>query len=435
MDIADRITTAVRDLEQTTIQWRRDFHKYPEVAWTEFRTAAMVAGRLLELGYAVKMGPTAVCRSDMMGVPPEAEIERCMERAVSQGADASLVKQMAGGLTGIVADMHCGEGPTVAIRFDMDANEIREAQNARHRPYREGFASVNPGAMHACAHDGHVAVGLAAAEVLSRFKPELAGTIRFVFQPAEEGTKGASAMVSAGAMDGVRYILGGHIGIKARKTGQLICSTNKFFATTKYDVTYTGKPAHSGAAPEEGRNALLAAATAVLNLHAISRHGRGPTRICVGTLAAGQARNIIPSTAFYKMETRGETSELNGYVAAEARRIIAAAAQMYGVDYDIVQVGGTGSGESSPDMRDLVKREAGRIAFFQDIVDSSDFGAAEDYAHFMSVVQRNGGVGTYFMLGSDLAAGHHNDYFDFDERVLSPGVELTVRSVVALLHK
>ncbi len=435
MDIADRITTTVRDIEQKTIEWRRDFHKHAEVAWTEFRTAAIVAGRLLELGYAVKVGPHAVCKSDMMGVPPEAEIEKHMERAVSQGADASLVKQMAGGLTGIVADMHCGEGPTVAIRFDMDANEIQEAQDARHRPYREGFASVNPGAMHACAHDGHVAVGLAVAEILSRFKPELTGTIRLVFQPAEEGTKGARAMVSAGAMDGVRYILGGHIGVKARKTGQLICSTNRFFATTKYDVTYTGTPAHAGIAPEEGRNALLAAATAVLNLHAISRHGRGPTRICVGTLAAGQGRNIIPSTAFYKMETRGETSELDEYVAAQARRIIVAAAQMYEVDYNIVQVGGTGSGESSPDMRDLVRRAAERMTFFQDIVDSSDFGAAEDYAHFMSVVQRNGGTGTYFMLGSDLTAGHHNNYFDFDEGVLLPGVELTVRTVVELLHK
>lgn len=428
------IQQAAKNIEPRLIQWRRDFHKYPETGWTEFRTASIVAAKLLELGYTVKTGAEAVVAADMMGVPSAEQLNKHMERAVAQGADAVLVRRMSGGLTGIVADLICGEGPTVAIRFDMDANDIDEVQDVNHRPRREGFASVNPGATHACGHDGHVAMGLGVAEILAGLKQQLKGTVRLIFEPGEEGSRGARAMVNAGAVAGVDYILGGHIGFQAQKTGQLICATGKFLATTKYDVTYTGRPAHAGAAPEEGRNALLAAATAALNLHAISRHGQGATRITVGTLVAGQGRNIIPPNAFYKMETRGETSEIDEYMAAEARRIMIAAAQMYGVEYDIVQVGGTKSGESSSDMRERLKNIAAGMDFFQDIVDYASFGATEDYSHFMTVVQQNGGSGTYFMIGADLAAGHHNNRFDFDEAVLAPGVELVVLSVAELLR-
>ena len=431
----NRIRQAAKAIEPQLISWRRDFHRYPEVGWTEFRTAAIVAAKLHDLGYVLKMGPEAVNASDMMGVPTVAELAGHMERAIKQGGKTSFVEMMKGGMTGLVADLRFGDGPMLAIRFDMDANDIDEAKDTKHRPFRDGFASENPGATHACGHDGHVAMGLGVAEILAGLKSELKGTLRLIFEPGEEGSRGARAMVSAGAVDGVDFILGGHIGFQATKTGQLICATGKFLATTKFDVRYTGVPAHAGAAPEEGRNALLAAAAAALNLHAIARHGQGATRITVGTLVAGQGRNIIPPNALYKMETRGETSELDEYMAAEARRIIIAAAQMYGVEYEITQVGGTKGGESSPDMRDRVRKTASEMGFFNKIEDYASFGATEDYSHFMSVVQQNGGSGTYFMIGADMTAGHHNNYFDFDESVLAPGVELIAASAAEILRK
>jgi aminobenzoyl-glutamate utilization protein A len=432
--IPDAVKQIVSTLEPELIRLRRDLHRYPEVGWTEFRAAALVAARLQQLGYSVKIGPDAVTKADMMGVPPAAELARHMERAVSQGADPALVARMAGGLTGIVATLECGRGPTVALRFDMDANDISETQDAKHRPVQAGFASQNPGAMHACGHDGHVAMGLGLAEVLARLKDSLHGTVRLIFEPGEEGSRGARAMVTAGAVTGVDFILGVHLGFQAPKTGQLICSTGKFLATTKYDVTYTGLPAHAAAAPEEGRNALLAAASAALNLHAIPRHGQGATRVTVGTLVAGQGRNIIPANALFKMETRGETSEIDAYMAGEARRIIAGAAQMYGVEYTIEEVGGTKSGESSPELRDKVREIAREMGCFPEIIDYASFGATEDFSHFMTVVQQAGGLGTYMMLGADLAAGHHSNYFDFDESVLAPGVELMARTVCSLLR-
>ncbi len=433
--MSDAIREMVDRIAASVVANRRDFHRYPESGWTEFRTAAIIAAKLQELGYAVKMGEQAVARDAMMGVPPAAELARHMERAVRQGARTELVQKMAGGLTGLIAELKCGEGPTVALRFDIDANDIQEAQEEKHFPFREGFAAENAGVMHACGHDGHAAMGMAVAEVLAGMKDRLKGTVRLIFEPGEEGSRGARAMVAAGAVEGVDYILGAHIGFQAKKTGQLICSTGKFLATTKLDVTYTGKAAHSAAAPEEGNNALLAAATCALNLHAISRHGQGATRITVGTLVAGQGRNVIPPNAAFGMETRGETSELDEYMDRKARRIIAAAADMYECQHKVEQVGGTKSGESSPDMMARVKAIAATMPAFTDLVEYSSFGATEDYSHFMTIVQRSGGSGTYVMIGSDLAAGHHNNYFDFDESILVPGAELLVRTVADLIGR
>ena len=148
-------------------------------------------------------------------------------------------------------------------------------------------------------------------------------------------------MEAAGVLEEVDYIFGGHIGINARHLGDFICGAREFLATTKLDVTFAGMPAHAGMAPEEGRNALFAAAACALNLHAISRHGQGASRINVGSLHAGQGRNIIPPNAVLQLETRGVTTKINDFMAEEARRIIQAAALMYGVDYKAEFAGAT----------------------------------------------------------------------------------------------
>lgn len=433
--MTDTLKKMVREIEPLLIEYRRDFHKYPEAGWTEFRTAAKISEKLIEWGYTVKIGPDAVSKKDMLGVPDEEVLKKHMERAVKQGANPEIVKLMEGGLTGVVAELDCGEGPTVALRFDIDANDINEANDEKHRPYREGFSSENPSVMHACGHDGHASMGLGVAKIIAEIKEQLKGKVRLIFQPGEEGARGASAMVAAGAVDGVDYILGAHLGFQAKKNGQLICSTGKFLATTKLDVEFIGVPAHAAAAPQEGRNALLAASCAALNMHAISRHSGGSSRITVGTLNAGQGRNVIPPNAVMKMETRGETTEINEYVYKSVQDIIAGAAKMYGVEYKTKIVGATKSGESSPEMQVRVKRIAQEMGEFTEIIDYVSFGATEDYSHLMTVVQENGGVGTYMMIGTELSSGHHDFYFDFDKSALAIGVELMVRTVVDLIGK
>ena len=428
-----RVKELAAALEPELVAARRDFHKYAEPGWTEFRTTAVLAKKLTRLGYQVDIGDKVINKDAMMGVPKPDVLKKHMERAITQGADPGLVAQMTGGMTGLVATLRRGEGPTLALRFDIDANDIDESQETKHRPYRDGFASVNPGAMHACGHDGHAAAGLGVANILMQVKDHLSGTVKLIFQPGEEGSRGAAAMEAAGVLEGVDYIFGGHIGIKARHLGDFICGAREFLATTKLDVTFTGKPAHAGMCPEEGRNALLAAATCALNLHAISRHGQGASRINVGSLQAGQGRNIIPAHAVLQLETRGVTTSIDGFMAQEARRIIEAAALMYAVDYKAECTGATQGGESSPEMAEMARTIAQEMGYFENILGITSFGATEDFSHLLTNVQKQGGKGTYVQLGADASAGHHHFCFDFDEKVIAYFSEFMARAACRLL--
>ncbi|MBP2667789.1 MAG: amidohydrolase [Firmicutes bacterium] len=430
----DQIIKAAEALKAKTIARRRDLHQHAEVAWTEFRTAAFVAKTLTELGYQVSTGAAVHDETAMMGVPSKAELEKHMQRAVEQGADKAWVDQMAGGKTGVVGVLKFTKpGPVVALRFDMDANDLSESLEEKHRPFKEGFASVNKNAMHACGHDGHTSVGLAVAEVLAGMKGELAGTIKMIFQPAEEGVRGAKAMMEKGVVDDVKYLIGMHLGVNLRKTGQVACKTEGFLATTKVDATFTGVPAHAGAAPETGKNAILAACTATLNLHAISRHSQGASRVNVGVIQGGSGRNVIPANAVIKLETRGANSDINEYVYAEAVRIIEAAAAMQGCAVSMKLMGGAAGCDSDPELVERIRKVAARQKLLPDIVPAGNIGGSEDCSYFMERVQKNGGQATYVMLGTELAAGHHDSYFDFNEEALMPAIALMSGAAADLL--
>ena len=120
------------------------------------------------------------------------------------------------------------------------------------------------------------------------------GDIRLLFQPAEEGLRGAAAMIAAGALDGVDFFMGGHLGVQASKLGEIIPGYRNILASVKIDATFRGKSAHAAISPQVGRNALLAACVATQNLLALPRHGEGETRVNVGSLSGGEARNAIP---------------------------------------------------------------------------------------------------------------------------------------------
>jgi aminobenzoyl-glutamate utilization protein A len=429
-----KIVELAHGLQQKTVARRRDFHRHAEAAWTEFRTASIVAETLEGLGYTIAAGSEVIAEAAMMGVPSETDIKRHVERSLVQGANPEWVAKMQGGKTGIMGTLRFSQpGPTVALRFDMDANDVIEAADDSHRPYREGFASVNSGAMHACGHDGHTAVGLAVAEILASLTDQLKGCVKIIFQPAEEGVRGAKAMVAKGLVDDADYFLGMHLGFKANKTGQLASNMKGFLATSKYDAVFKGVPAHAGAAPETGKNALLAAATAVLNLQAISRHSEGVSRINVGVMNAGVGRNVIPPSATIKFETRGITTKINEYVAEEALRIIEGAALMQGVEVSIVEMGGAAGCSNSPELVQGTEKLARRLKLFEEIMPECDFGASEDCSYFMEKVQCRGGQAAYILVGADLAAGHHDAHFDFDEAALEQAVVLISAAAADLL--
>lgn len=425
-----------KKLEDKVIEYRRDFHKYPEIGWTEFRTASLIARRLIELGYDINLGKEVINEHARMGLPSDKELEENYIRAVNQGADRELIGFLKGGFTGVVGTLDCGNGPTVALRFDIDALDIQESADHKHLPVKEKFYSVNKNVMHACGHDGHAAIGLGVAEILSKIKDEINGTVKLIFQPAEEGVRGAKSMVESGVLKEVDYLLSGHIGLKAEKSGQIICGAKGFLATSKFDAVFTGKSAHAGADPEKGKNALLAAATAVLNLHAIPRNSQGVTRINVGKLIAGTGRNVIPERAHMLIETRGETSELNNYMIDYAVRVLDNAAQMHGSNLEIRYMGEALSAESDDEMVKRVSKIASHIIGYHLICDKTiNFGASEDFSYMMDRIQAQGGKSVYIIFGSDLKSCHHTSNFDFNENDLINAVKAFSMLAIDILQQ
>ena len=178
MNIYDQIKTMADEMAGDLVAQRRDFHKYAEPGWFEMRTSSIIARKLTDLGYEVLVGDQVCKKDSRMGVPSDEKLEEQYERAVAQGADPEFVKYTKGGMTGVIGILRCGEGPTVAMRFDIDALGVFEEHDLSHRPAKEGFNSVNEGFMHACGHDGHATIGLGVAKVLMSIKDQLHGTVK-----------------------------------------------------------------------------------------------------------------------------------------------------------------------------------------------------------------------------------------------------------------
>jgi len=431
-NIDQLVIERIRAISPDVIAWRRDFHRYAELGWTEFRTASLIARRLHEAGVRVQCGKKVICDEERMGLPSAKELEAHYRRAVEQGGDREYLPSLRGGFTGVVGTVYNGDGPIVAMRFDIDAVGIDESRDPEHRPAREGFASVNPGAMHACGHDAHAAIGLGIAIALVSLREHWRGTLKLIFQPAEEGVRGARAMVHAGVVDDVRFLLGHHLH-SGWKTGHVVPGMGGYLATTKFDAILTGHPAHAGASPQLGKNALLAAATAVLNLHAISRHRHGATRINVGQLIAGTGRNVVCPTARLVAETRGRTTELNDYVYERAVCILRSAAEMYECRLEIVPMGSAQSAESDVALSDRVAHIAAQIDGLH-IRPPEPGGGSEDFTYMMRRVQERGGLATNIGIGAgESVYGHHTAQFDLDESAFTGALLLLTQVAMNLM--
>lgn len=412
---------ALSDTAGAPVETRRRLHAHPEVGWCEFRTTALVADRLRELGYEVAVGPDAVDTDAGTTRPDEEVIAEHATRAVEAGVDAALVERLREGGTGVVASLRRGDGPVAGLRVDMDALPVRESDADDHRPAREGFASEAPGVMHACGHDGHTAIGLGVAERVA--DADFDGTVRLFFQPAEEGGGGGRAMAASGHLDDVDLLVALHLGLGV-PTGTVVTSL-EFLAVSGHDVTFTGRAAHSAAAPEEGRNALLAAATATQNLYSISRHAEGATRINVGTLDAGTAGNVVPESAEMSVVTRGETDDLCTYVEERMREVVRGAATTHGVEAEVTTRGRTVSADHDPATAERVAAavETANVDGVDTVETHRAVSGSEDACYLMQRVRDHGGAATYVGVGTDLADAHHTASFDVDEASLAVGIE------------
>ena len=211
---------------------RRLFHKHAETGMAEFWTTARIAEEAEALGLAPLMGESVSAPEARMGVPDENTLDKARQRAEEEGAQKRLLDAM-NGVTGLVVDIRPDLPAHTVLRFDIDAVDVQESGSASHLPRREGFFSLHEGICHACGHDGHIALGLGLAHELVRLRECLTHNVRLLFQPGEEGCRGARAMAAAGLLDGARHMVAAHIGMWADCDHSLVCGAQGFLATTQ----------------------------------------------------------------------------------------------------------------------------------------------------------------------------------------------------------
>ncbi|MDU0313102.1 amidohydrolase [Phycicoccus sp. M110.8] len=396
---------------------RRALHARPELAFTEIETAAKVVTELTGRADSIQAG-TAVCDLDCVtGLPDPDQLEASRRRALASGVPQELVRTLGEGATGVVVTVRGRRpGPTIGIRFDMDAIAVGESTSPAHAPTRGGFASTRPGIMHACGHDGHVAVGIELGRRLCADR-DFAGRVLLVFQPGEEGVRGAQAMVAAGVVDDVSVMLGLHLGIDL-PVGTVAAGTQGLLATQKLRVEFEGEAAHAALAPHQGRNALLGAASASLALHTLPPHGDHTTRVNVGRLVAGTAAGIVPERAVMDCELRADDETVLEWLRGRAGDIVRGAARSYGLAASVTQMGAATVARCDARLVQDLMTAASTLAAVQTSLASAPMRASDDMTLFMSHVQERGGVATFALVGASSPAPHHHPLFDIDERAL-----------------
>ncbi|MFB6141641.1 MAG: amidohydrolase [Halosimplex sp.] len=431
------------------VELRREFHRKPEPAWREFWTTARVVDELESMAVdEILVGSEVLAEGERIAVPDDDELERWFRQAEDEGANPETLERLRGGYTGAMATLEReargasdgasgeatdprarGDGPTIALRVDIDGLPRPESSDDEHVPAREGFRSEHEGAMHACGHDAHITMGLGVLEAVA--DSDFAGTLKVFFQPAEETIGGAKPMAESGLLNDVDYLLAVHIGLD-HPTGEVVAGVGGFLAVHQFRAAFSGEPAHAGGHPNEGRNAVQAMAAAVQNLYAIPRHAEGATRVNAGDVEGGSASNVIPESARITGEVRGETTELMEYMRERAHSVLEGAATMHDCDLEITPEGEAPGAESDAAVVDVVETVAGRTSGVDSVLRRDDLGGSEDATFLMKRVQDHGGLAAYVGVGTDHPGGHHTATFDVDEDSLVVGVDVLSQTVRAL---
>ncbi len=368
---------------------RRDFHRHPELGFREVRTAGIVAQELNKLGLEVKTGIAE---------------------------------------TGVVALLEGSRsGPVRTVRFDMDALPIQEENKVE-------YASQVPGVMHACGHDGHTAVGLTVARLLHDHVEELSGTVKFIFQPAEEGLGGAERMIAEGVLDNpaTEQIYGLHVW-NEKPVGWLGISPGPVMAAGEiFDVQITGRGGH-GALPHQTVDPVLASAQVISALQSVVSRNISPLSsavISVTSLHAGEAFNVVPPSAHLKGTIRTFESQERALVMERFEALVQGVGEAMGCKVDIKITPLTPAVVNHPAIAMHVQLVAADVLPDFEVDSNYRSMVSEDMAYLMSNTP-----GCFFFIGSanpqkGLAVAHHHPCFDIDETVLPYAAGL-MASVIA----
>jgi amidohydrolase len=369
---------------------RRDLHQHPELAFQEARTARIVADELARLGLEVQAGV---------------------------------------GKTGVVGVLEGdADGPTVLVRADMDALPILEENEVE-------YASQTPGVMHACGHDGHTTIALAVAEMLSERRAQIAGRVKFVFQPAEEIGRGAEAMIQDGALAdpapdvalGLHLWNGMPVGLVTLVDGPMMASAGDF------DIRIIGRGGH-GAQPHEAQDPIIAASQIVTALQTIVSRNVDPTDVAVVSVTeikAGDSFNVIPPVARLRGTIRAFDKGMIDLLGRRLREIAEGIAGALGCRAEIqvqqLTLPVVNAAEVNAQLRGVFAGVAPEVQIISDYKTM----VAEDMSYFLDAVP-----GTFFFVGSanpdrDLDYPHHHPRFDFDEAAIPLAVELMAAAVAS----
>lgn len=367
---------------------RRDLHRHPELSWKEERTAQQIAAALEGLGLAVR-----------------------------RVAGTGLIVELPG----------AAEGPIVALRADTDALPVHEETGLP-------FASEREGIMHACGHDGHSSMLLGAAELLLSGPPPPC-PVRLLWQPAEEKGAGASALIEAGALEGVGMIFGGHLD-RRFPAGTLIVSEGPVNASTDtFRVEIEGQQGH-GARPHETLDAIVAGSLLVTSLQTVVSREVNPAHpsvLTVGTFEAGTAANVIAGHAVLEGTIRAQDPEVRAHLAASLRRIGQAIGTLHGAKVTVTVHTGTPPVINPPGPTALARQAAQEVAEEVIPLPTANMGG-EDFAYYLEQVP-----GCYIRYGGKVPGREsfpaHSSQFDFDEAALGCGAAWLARvAVVAGEH-
>ena len=391
--LAADVTAKIDAVMPKVVEWRRDFHQHPELSNQEFRTAKIVADHLRALGMEV-----------------ETEVAH----------------------TGVVGTLRGGDGPVVALRADMDGLPVTELVDLPFASKARGvYQGREVGVMHACGHDNHVAILMGVAEVLAGMGDDLPGTVKFIFQPAEEGTPdgsvgGAELMLMEGAFENPRpdVVFGLHVfpfpaGTIATRPGGLMASSDR------HQITIKGKQTH-GAVPWAGVDPIVTASQVVLGLQTIvSRQLDAtltPSIVTIGRVEGGVRNNIIPESVELEGTIRTFDAETRIDIHKRIRRTATNIAEAAGATADVVIDQGYGVTRNDPNLFRQMSPTLERVAGDR-FIEASQTTTAEDFSYFANEVP-----GLFLFLGvapddPKLIYPNHSPRFYADERALPVGVE------------
>ncbi len=368
----DRLKKDVKKLTGQIIDWRRDFHRHPEIAFEEERTSSVIRKFL-----------------DTLGIP----VSTCAKT----------------GLRAILEGMPGGK--TVALRADIDALPLKEEGDKE-------YISENPEAAHACGHDGHMAILMGVAQLLSQRRDRFKGNIVFLFQPSEERPPGgAKKMIEEGALEGVDAVFGLHLwqplptGSVGLVKGAMLAQADNFWITVK------GQGGH-GSMPHTAVDPILVASHLVVNTQSIVSRSVDPLKPAVvsfGTVKGGTINNIIPSEVSLSGTVRTFDSSIQSLAEKRLKDIAEETCKTFGAAADFAYEKGYPPLVNDEAMVDFVRDVTGRI-LGQDRIQTIDpVMGGEDFAYFL---QKIPGAFLFFGMGDGMEFPHHHPAFDLDEKAL-----------------